>query len=115
VGLVWSYDPESYAGGSVRMLLVEPPLPNRSRVMTQKKWDTLAFQAGGWAWGLQPHPVIENIVTKPQGNEAGWIPRQRHEAIHKGLWLRTGEQLRVKHWHLERSYGRSVKDAYKSV
>ena len=32
---------------------------------------------------------------KPQGNEAGWIPWQQHEAIHKGLWLRTRNKLEL--------------------
>jgi hypothetical protein len=47
VGLVWLYDPESsavaYATGRA------PPMPDRSRVMTQTKRDTLALQVGGWA------------------------------------------------------------------
>jgi len=43
---VRSYDPESYAGGS--MLLVGSPMPDRSNVMTQTKRDALALQAGGW-------------------------------------------------------------------
>ena len=47
VGLVKSYDPESYAGGS--LLLVGSPMPDRSKVMTQTKRDALAFQVGGWA------------------------------------------------------------------
>ena len=45
VGLVRSYDPESYAGGS--LLLVGSPMPDRSKVMTQIKRDALALQAGG--------------------------------------------------------------------
>jgi len=46
VGLAWSYDPESYAGGS--LLLVGSPLPDRSKVMTQTKRDALALQVWGW-------------------------------------------------------------------
>jgi len=45
VGLVTSYDPESYAGGS--LLLVGSPMPDRSKVMTQTKRDALALQVGG--------------------------------------------------------------------
>jgi hypothetical protein len=30
------------------MLLVGPPMPDGSRVMTQTKRDTLALQVGGW-------------------------------------------------------------------
>ena len=45
-GLARSYDPDSYAGGS--LLLVGTPLPDRSNVMTQTKKDALALQVGGW-------------------------------------------------------------------
>jgi hypothetical protein len=37
VGLARSHDPESYAGGS--LLLVGPPMPDRSKVMTKTKRD----------------------------------------------------------------------------
>jgi hypothetical protein len=33
------------------VLLVGPPMPDRSRVMTQTKRDTLVLQVGGLAWG----------------------------------------------------------------
>jgi hypothetical protein len=33
------------------MLLVGPPISDRSRVMTQTERDTLALQVGGLAWG----------------------------------------------------------------
>jgi hypothetical protein len=39
------------------MLLVGPPMPDRSRVMTPTKRDTLVLQVGGLAWGQQPHTV----------------------------------------------------------
>jgi hypothetical protein len=42
VGLEWSYDPESYAGGSVAA--GRSPMPDRLKVMIQTKRDTLAFQ-----------------------------------------------------------------------
>ena len=45
MGLVTSYDPESYAGGS--LLLVGSPMPDRSKVMTQIKRDALALHVGG--------------------------------------------------------------------
>ena len=45
VGFARSYDPESYAGGS--LLLVGFPMPDRSKVMTQTKRDALALQVGG--------------------------------------------------------------------
>jgi len=40
-------------------------------------------------------PSCKNIVTKPQGNEAGWLPGQRHEAIQKGLRLTTRSKLEL--------------------
>jgi hypothetical protein len=49
VGLEWSNDPESYAGGST----------DRSKVMTQTKRDTLALQVGGLGVVLTtpPHKI----------------------------------------------------------
>jgi hypothetical protein len=47
VGLEWSEDPKSYAGG--RLLLVGSPLLDRSKVMAQNKRGTLVLQVGGWA------------------------------------------------------------------
>jgi hypothetical protein len=44
-GLVLSYDPKSYAGSSV--CTGRASMPDRSRVMTQTKRDTLALQVGG--------------------------------------------------------------------
>ena len=42
---------------AVAQLLVEPPLPNRSKKSTQTKRDTLVLQAGGWVDGPAPyHP-----------------------------------------------------------
>jgi len=49
VGLEWSEDPKSYAGGS--LLLVGSPLPDRSKIMAQTKIGTLVLQVGGWAAG----------------------------------------------------------------
>jgi len=46
VGLPRSYDPESYAGGS--LLLIGSPMPDRSKVMIQTERDALALQVGGW-------------------------------------------------------------------
>jgi len=36
---------------ALALLLVEPPMPDRSKVMTQTKRCTLVLQVGGWAWG----------------------------------------------------------------
>jgi hypothetical protein len=47
------------------MLLVGPPIPDRSRVMAQTKRDTLVLQVGSLAWGYKPHTVkYALIVTK---------------------------------------------------
>jgi len=40
-----SYNPESYAGGT--LLLVGSTMPDRSKVMTQTKRDALILQVGG--------------------------------------------------------------------
>jgi hypothetical protein len=39
-------------------------MPDRSRVMTQTKRDTMVIQVGGLAWGYQPHTVKYLIVMK---------------------------------------------------
>jgi hypothetical protein len=36
------------------MLLVGPPMPDRSRVTTQTKRDNLVLQVGGLAWANNP-------------------------------------------------------------
>jgi hypothetical protein len=46
-GLVWSNDPESYAGGSTATDRVS--LAGQGKVMTQTKRGTLVLQLGGWA------------------------------------------------------------------
>ena len=88
------------------MLLVGPLMPDRSRVMTQTKRDTLALEVGGWAWGQQPHPIKKNIVMKPQGNEARRISQQWHEAIHESLWLKTQNksELNIGTWNVHSLY-----------
>jgi hypothetical protein len=41
-------------------------MPDRSKVMTQNKRDTLVLQVGGWGMGLKtPSPYNNNIVRKP--------------------------------------------------
>jgi hypothetical protein len=55
LGLVWSCDPESYAGCS--LLPEGSPMPDRSRVMAQTTKDTLVLQVG---WGLG-----EGLTTPP--------------------------------------------------
>jgi hypothetical protein len=46
------------------MLLVEPPMPDRSRMMTQTKRDTLVLQVGRFGVGLTNPHSKKLIVTK---------------------------------------------------
>jgi len=55
VGLVWSNDPEAYAGGSVATGS-PPPMQERSKVMTQTKKDILVLQVWGWGVKLTTSP-----------------------------------------------------------
>jgi hypothetical protein len=48
---------------AVALLLVGPPMPDRSKGMTQTKRDTLVLQVGGWTWG-SPHPHKKCFVEK---------------------------------------------------
>jgi len=47
--LAWSYDTESYPGGSIAT--DGATHPRQVKVMTQTKWDTLVLQIRGWALG----------------------------------------------------------------
>jgi hypothetical protein len=47
VGIVWSNDSESYAGGSVAT--GRASFAGHVKVMTQTKRGTLVLQVGGWA------------------------------------------------------------------
>jgi hypothetical protein len=49
---------------AVVMLSVVPPMPDRSRVMTQTKRDTLVLQVGGFGMGLTTPRSKKLIVTK---------------------------------------------------
>jgi hypothetical protein len=59
VGLAWSDDPESYAGGSVA--IVGPPMPDGSKVMTQSKTDAQILQVGV---GLQTPPHKKYVLLR---------------------------------------------------
>ena len=61
VGLARSHDPESYTGGS--LLLVGSPMPDRSKVMTQTKRDTLVLQV----WGNGSREVLPSGTDLSQG------------------------------------------------
>ena len=54
------------------MLLVGPPMPDRSRVMTQTKRDTLVLQVEGFGVGLTTPHSKKLIITKvEQRNKMG--------------------------------------------
>ena len=52
VGLAWSRDPESNAGGSVAT--GRGSHAGQVKGDDPDKKDTLVLQAGGWAWGYDP-------------------------------------------------------------
>ena len=65
VGLVKSYDPESYAGDN--FLLVGSHMPDRSKVMTQTKRNALTLQVGdGKGKELSPEIVLlQGVIPLP--------------------------------------------------
>jgi hypothetical protein len=54
------------------MLPVGPPMPDRSRVMTQTKRGTLVLQAGSLAWGYQHH-TVKNLLLRKLSKGISWI------------------------------------------
>jgi len=75
VGLVWSYDPESYAGGSL-----PTGRASHARRVKGDDPDKKGYPGPpGWGLGMRlttpPHKKIL-LFMKPQGNEAGRILRQ---------------------------------------
>jgi len=57
VGLVWSNDPEAYAGGSAATgMACPPPMQEISKLITQTKRDTLVLQVLGWGVKLTTSP-----------------------------------------------------------
>ena len=69
------------------MLTVGPPMPDRSRVMTQTKRDTLVLQVGGLAWGLEPH-TVKNILLRKLSKGISWIDLMMMDG--KGLGIYFG-------------------------
>jgi hypothetical protein len=55
VGLAWSYDPESYAGGSVAAGRVYHAGQVKGDDPDKKAYP--ALQVGDWTWSWRPHPV----------------------------------------------------------
>ena len=51
------------------MLLVGPPIPDRSRVMTQTKRDTLALQVGGLGVRLTTSPIKKYCYETSRGGQ----------------------------------------------
>jgi hypothetical protein len=47
-------------------------MPDRSRVMTQTKRDSLVLQVGGLARGLQPH-TVKNLLLRKSNKGKSWI------------------------------------------
>jgi hypothetical protein len=47
-------------------------MPDRSKVMTQTKRDTLVLQIGALAWGLQPH-AVKNLLLRKLSKGISWI------------------------------------------
>ena len=66
---------------AVVTLLVWYHVPDRSKVMTWTKRDTLVLQVGGWAWGWHSHPVKLVFVEKPLKLETG--QKQRQHSMNK--------------------------------
>jgi hypothetical protein len=66
-------------------------MPDRSKVMTQTKRDTIVLQVGGCGRGLTtPSPLNNNIVRKPMiiasdGSEDLWSKIIKEAKAHKGL------------------------------
>ena len=50
---------------AVLLLLVESPMPERSKIMTQTKRNTLVLYVGGWSVRLTYHPFKKLTVEKP--------------------------------------------------
>jgi hypothetical protein len=69
----------------VAKLLVGPPLPDTSMVMTQSK------KAGGWACCWLPHIVINYIAEKAQGNHFDGCKRGRPMREQDNeIWMNVG-------------------------
>ena len=47
-------------------------MPDRSRVMTQTKRDTLVLQVGGLAWGKEPN-TVKILLLRKLNKGRSWI------------------------------------------
>ena len=82
VGLVWSNDPESYAGGSVSTgrFSIAGQFEGYD---TDKKRDTLVLQVGGWKVRLTTPPRKIFIVKKPNNERRLDNGYKRQKKIYK--------------------------------
>jgi hypothetical protein len=55
-------------------------MPDRSKVMTQTKRDTLVLQVGGLAWGKQPH-TVKNLLLRKWNKGKSWIDLKMVERV----------------------------------
>jgi hypothetical protein len=55
-------------------------MPDRSKVMTQTKRDTLVLQVGGLAWGEQPH-IVKNLLLQKSSKGKSWIDLMMMERV----------------------------------
>jgi hypothetical protein len=55
-------------------------MPDRSKVMTQTKRDTLILQVGGLAWDKQPH-TVQNLLLRKSGKGKSWIDLKMMERV----------------------------------
>jgi hypothetical protein len=58
-------------------------MPDRSRVMTHTKRDTLVLEVGGLAWGQQPH-TVKNLLLRKSNKGKSWIDLMMMERVGDG-------------------------------
>jgi hypothetical protein len=59
-------------------------MPDKLRVITQTKRDSLVLQVGGLAWGYQPH-TVKNLLLRKLSKGISWI----------GLMMMDGKGLGI--------------------
>jgi hypothetical protein len=72
---------------AVALLPEGSPKPDRSRVMTQTKRDTLVLQVGSWARGRLLLPVKHILVSNPL---------RKREAIDRQVWRRYLKEAKAR-------------------
>jgi hypothetical protein len=61
-------------------------MPDRSRVMTQTKRDTLVLQVGGLAWGLQLH-TVKNLLLRKLSKGISWMNLMMMDGKGLGIFI----------------------------